>query len=100
MKKQTKKTKIEKKKMYCVNIMDDFGELWLGHNKEPLSFIDSNDANFRKEYQSFIFDYLNIDLICENIYIQDDDLQEKLYEECGDEHAIAKLLKEHIDKLP
>ena len=78
--KKTKKTKIEKKKMYCVNIMDDFGELWLGHNKEPLSFIDSNDANFRKEYQSFIFDYLNIDLICENIYIQDDDLQEKLYE--------------------
>jgi hypothetical protein len=98
MKKKTNKT--EKKKMYCLSIMDDYGELWLGHNKEPIAFIHCNDANFREEYQSFIFDYLNVDLICESIYIEDDDLQEKLYDESGDENAIAKLLKEEIDKLP
>ncbi len=74
MKKNTNKT--EKKKMYCLRIMDDYGELWLGHNKEPIAFIHCNDANFREEYQSFIFDYLNVDLICKGIYIEDDDLIE------------------------
>ena len=97
MKKNTNKT--EKKKMYCLS-MDDHGELWLGHNKEPIAFIHCNDANFREEYQSFIFDYLNVDLICENIYIEDDDLQEKLWDESGDTNAMAKLLKDEIDKLP
>jgi hypothetical protein len=97
MKKNTNKT--EKKKMYCLS-MGDHGELWLGHNKEPIAFIHCNDANFREEYQSFIFDYLNVDLICESIYVEDDDLQEKLWEESGDENAIAKLLKDEIDKLP
>jgi hypothetical protein len=98
MKKKTNKT--EKKKMYCINIMDDYGELWLGHNKEPIAFVHCNDANFREEYQSFIFHYLNIDLICESIYIEDDDLKEKLWDESGDKNAIAKLLKKQIDKLP
>jgi hypothetical protein len=98
MSKKTNKT--EKKKMYCINIMDDYGELWLGHNKEPIEFVHCNDANFREEYQSFIFDYLNVDLICESIYIEDDDLEEKLWDESGDKNAIAKLLKKQIDKLP
>lgn len=98
MKKKTNKP--EKNKMYCLSIMDDYGELWLGHNKEPIAFIHCNDANFREEYQSFIFDYLNVDLICESIYVEDDDLQEKLWDESGDENAIAKLLKDEIDKLP
>lgn len=99
MKKPTKQ-KVEKKKMYCLCIMDDYGELWLGSNKEPIAFIHCNDANFREEYQSFIFDYLNIDFIHKSIHIPDNDLQEKLWDASGDEHAIAKLLKEEIDKLP
>lgn len=76
--------------------MDDVGELWLDNDKKPLSFVHCNDANFRE----FIFDYLNVDFIFENIYVEDDDLREKLYDECGDEDAIVKLLKDEIDKLP
>lgn len=94
------KTKTEKKKIYCINIMDDYGELWLDNDKKPLAFVHCNDANFRDEYHSFIFDYLNVDFISENIYVENDDLREKLYDECGDEDAIAKLLKDEIDKLP
>jgi hypothetical protein len=94
------KSKPGKPKMYCLSIMDDFGELWLGNNKEPITFVHCNDANFREEYQSFIFDYLNVDLICKGIYIEDDDLQEKLWDASGDENATAKLLKVEIDKLP
>lgn len=94
-----KKTKIEKKKMYCLSIMDDYGELWLGHTKEPIAFVHCNDALFSEEYQSFIFDYLNINLICKSIYVDDADLEEKLWDNSGDEHAIAKLLKDEIDKL-
>lgn len=80
--------------------MDDYGELWLDNDKKPLAFVHCNDGNFRDEYYSFIFDYLNVDFISENIYIEDDDLQEKLWDKCGDENAIVKLLKEQIDKLP
>lgn len=95
-----KKTKTGKKKIYCINIMDDYGELWLDNDKKPLAFVHCNDGHFRDEYHSFIFDYLNVDFISENIYVEDDDLREKLYDECGDEDAIVKLLKEQIDKLP
>ena len=95
-----KKTKTEKKKIYCIRIMDDYGELWLDNDKKPLAFVHCNDGDFRDEYHSFIFDYLNVDFISENIYVEDDDLQEKLWDQSGDENAIAKLLKEQIDKLP
>lgn len=97
--KKTKTNKSEKKKIYCLTIDGDGGELWLGHNKEPLCHISCNDAHFREEYQGFIFDYLNIDLICECIMV-DDDLQEKVWDESGDEKALAKLFKSEIDKLP
>ena len=98
MKKKTNKT--EKKKIYCLTIDGDGGQLWLGHDKEPLCHISCNDANFREEYQGFIFDYLNINLICEYICPKNEDLLDKLLDNCGSPKKLAKLLKEEIDKLP
>ncbi len=92
-------TKTDKLKIYCINIMDDYGELWLDNNKKPLSFVHCNDANFREEYQSFIFEYLNVEFISKHIYIKNKDLQEKLWDASGDENEIYKLLKKQIDKL-
>ncbi len=59
-----------KKKIYCINIDGDYGELWLGHDKEPLAHVHSNDANFNEEYQRFIFDYLGVELICEHFILK------------------------------
>jgi len=89
-----------KKKIYCINIDGDYGELWLGHDKEPLAHVHSNDANFREEYQRFIFDYLGVELIYEAFYIKSDKTMNKLYDSSGDEKEIAKILKKQIAELP
>ena len=73
------------KKIYCLNIMDDFGELWLDENKKPLSFVYSNDANFRSEYHGFIIESLGGELIEKSIYVKNDKLRDKLYDNSGDE---------------
>lgn len=88
-----------KKKIYCINIMDDFGELWLDNDKKPLGFVHCNDANFRKEYQEFIINYLGGELIEKSIYIDNEKLINKLYDNSGDEVAIAKILKKEIQNL-
>ena len=88
----------DKKKIYCLSIMDDFGELWLGHNKEPICFVPSDEAG-NDAYLNGIFDYLNVELIYKEFHTNDQKLENRLYEEEGDEKSLAKLLKKEIDKL-
>jgi hypothetical protein len=87
-----------KKKIYCINIDGDYGELWLGHDKEPLAHVHSNDANFREEYQKFIIDYLGGELIKGYVDVGGK-LEEKLLDASGDPEAICKLLKKYIKNL-
>lgn len=84
------------KKIYCLALDGDCGELWLDENKKPLAHVDSNDAHFREEYQSFIIEYLGGELI--QVFISDFD-EEKFYDVCGDLDAMTKFFSKQIKKI-
>lgn len=87
-----------KKKIYCLRLGGDLGELWLDENKNPLSHVHCNDARFRSEYQKFIIDYFGGELIEGYVYAGGK-LEEKLLDASGDPEAICKLLKKYIKNL-
>lgn len=84
------------KKIYCLKLEGDWGELWLDENKKIIEYVDSNDANFRKEYQSFIIEYFGGQLIMG--YVNDFD-HEKFYDIVGDLDEMAKFFNKEIKKL-
>jgi len=89
---------LNKKKIYCLTLGGDLGELWLDENKNSLSHVHCNDARFRSEYQKFIIDYLGGELIKGYVDVGGK-LEEKLLDASGDPEAICKLLKKYIKNL-
>jgi hypothetical protein len=87
-----------KKKIYCLKLYGDLGELWLDENKNPLSHVHCNVARFVSEYQEFIINYLGGELIEKQLCI-DAKFKEKLLNASGDPEKICKLLKKYIKKL-
>lgn len=84
------------KKIYCLKLDGDCGELWLDENKKIIEHIDSNDANFSKEYHSFIIEYFGGQLAMG--YVDSFDY-EKFYDIVGDFDEMAKFFKKEIKKL-
>lgn len=84
------------KKIYCINLDYDLGELWLDENKKPIKLVYSNDADFRSEYHGFIIEYFGGKLISIN-YCPTDSEWDKL--ECVDDYEdMWKVLKKSILK--
>lgn len=92
MKKQTKK-------IYCIHLDADMGELWLDEDKKPLRWVHCNDAHFRSEYQEFIIDYLGgelIEIFSGDILSKDED--DELFEvDCME--AAYDLFSDKLDKI-
>jgi len=89
-----KKNTNTKKKIYLVDLPDDMGELWLDENKQPLSWIHCNDANWRGEYQNFIIEYLGGELV--DLYLSMTDADDDLLYEADCKEMIWEVVKKYI----
>lgn len=83
------------KKIYCLKLDGDWGELWLDENKKVIEYIHANDATF-DSYHHFIIEYFGGQLVAKNIDRFNGD---KFCEIAGDFDEMAEFFKKEIKKL-
>ncbi len=84
-------------KIYCIQLDNDCGELWLDENKQPLSWIHCNDGSF-SSYHEFIFDYLKVNFVKIDFpKLSDEDWDSLLEADCME--SVYDILKPHFNKI-
>lgn len=86
------------KQIFQFTLQDDFGELWMDDNHNPLALIDANDGAFRSEYYKFVIEHFGGELISNSIQITDKEAK-KLSGKEGSALAYYDVLKSKIDKV-
>ena len=63
------------KKIYCIGLDNDCGEIWLDADMNFLDYVHTNDATWRSEYHGFIIEYFGGELveICPTLSVEDYD---------------------------
>lgn len=83
------------KKIYCLRLDGDWGELWLDENKKIIEYISGNDATFTS-YYDFIIEYFGGQLV---MGYADSFDHEKFCDIVGDFDEMEKFFKKEIKKL-
>ena len=74
------------KKIYCIGLDRDMGEIWLDENMKFIRHVHCNDATWRGEYHGFIIEYFGGEIteICPSLSDNDYDKMHDLG--CGEDY--------------